>query len=117
MNRIQLAAALVLTAASKGLANADLMAVPQLRGSAAVAIESSSYMLPGTSLLSLEEQEFMAHELEWAEHNIELYRRRNKQLPLRSSIRADHVNSEDWKQDSMDALQQQLKDTQEILRR
>jgi hypothetical protein len=44
-------------------------------------------------------------ELWWAEHSIEQYNRRNSKFPLRSSIRAAHVHSEQWLNDSREHLE------------
>ena len=46
-------------------------------------------------------------ELAWAEHTMELYKRKNKKMPLRSSIRGAHVHTEDWVQESLDILNSQ----------
>jgi hypothetical protein len=52
--------------------------------------------------MSAEDSVFM-RELRWAEHSLEKYRRKNGTMPIRSSIRAAHVHSESWRQDSIEA--------------
>jgi hypothetical protein len=52
--------------------------------------------------MTAEDSVFM-QELRWAEHSLEKYRRKNGTMPLRSSIRAAHINSELWRQDSIEA--------------
>jgi len=56
-------------------------------------------------ILSEQEQELLAKELAWAEKSMEAYKQQYQQMPLRSPIRAVHVHSKDWKQDSLDLLQ------------
>ena len=46
----------------------------------------------------------MENELSWVEHEMELYRRKRKKLPLRSPIQAKHINSEDWRSESLEIL-------------
>jgi hypothetical protein len=50
---------------------------------------------------------FIERELAWAEHTMELYKRKNNQMPLWSSIWAAHVHSEDWVQDPRGILETQ----------
>ena len=50
------------------------------------------------------EEAIMRRELEWAEAAMESYKRKNGKIPLRSSINAPHVHTEQWKIDSMKFL-------------
>jgi hypothetical protein len=52
--------------------------------------------------MTAEDSVFM-RELRWAEHSLEKYRRKNGVMPIRSSIRAAHIHSESWRQDSIEA--------------
>jgi hypothetical protein len=52
--------------------------------------------------MTAEDSVFM-QELRWAEHSLEKYRRKNGDMPIRSSIRAVHIHSESWRQDSIEA--------------
>ena len=57
---------------------------------------------------SIEDQQqgtvIIQREMDWAEHSMEGYKRRKNELPLRSSIRAAHVHSEDWVHDSVEVI-------------
>ena len=48
--------------------------------------------------------EILEKELLWAEVAMENYKQKFGSLPLRSSIRAMHVHTEDWRQDSISVL-------------
>lgn len=52
------------------------------------------------------EIDIIRHELEWAEHSLEGYKRRNDKFPLRSSIgTANHVHTKEWIMESVKLLQ------------
>jgi hypothetical protein len=55
-------------------------------------------------LLKTEEERILEKELLWAESTIENYRRKFGSLPLRSSIQAMHVHTEDWRRESISVL-------------
>lgn len=50
------------------------------------------------------EDAIIMQELEWAEKTMESYRQKNGKIPIRSPIRAIHVNSQEWRQDSIDVV-------------
>jgi hypothetical protein len=50
------------------------------------------------------EDEIMMRELAWAEQAMEGYKRHHGTMPLRSSIKAVHVHTEEWKNDSIDSI-------------
>jgi hypothetical protein len=50
------------------------------------------------------EDEILMRELAWAEKAMEGYKRQHGELPLRSSINAVHVHTEEWKKDSIDSI-------------
>ena len=50
------------------------------------------------------EQDIIQNEILWAEHSLEGYKRKKDQLPLRSTIRARHIHSEDWIAESITLL-------------
>ena len=54
---------------------------------------------------TIDEDEILRRELEWAESTLEGYKRKNGKIPLRSSIEAEHVHTEKWKNDSLDIVQ------------
>lgn len=51
------------------------------------------------------EDAIIQQELEWAERAMEGYRQKKGHIPTRSSIRAAHVHTDDWRQDSISLLQ------------
>lgn len=51
-----------------------------------------------------EEEIILRRELEWAESTLEGYKRVNGKIPLRSSIEASHVHTNQWKQDSIEHI-------------
>ena len=66
---------------------------------------SSSSLRPMTPKLDLEESILLSRELEWAEHAMEAFQRKNNgQYPLRSSISAMHVHTNELKQASAQVL-------------
>ena len=50
------------------------------------------------------EDEIMMRELAWAEKAMEGYKRHHGDMPLRSSINAVHVHTEEWKNASIDSI-------------
>jgi len=50
------------------------------------------------------EDAIIQQELEWAERAMEGYKQKKGIIPTRSSIRAAHVHTEDWRQDSISLL-------------
>ena len=50
------------------------------------------------------EDEIMMRELAWAEKAMEGYKRHHGDMPLRSSINAIHVHTEEWKNASIDSI-------------
>ena len=75
-----------------------------------IAFISSSSVVMGTKdetiiyATSQEEEEILRRELEWAESTLEGYKRVNGKIPLRSSIEASHVHTNQWKQDSIEHI-------------
>lgn len=51
------------------------------------------------------EEAIIEQELLWAEQAMEGYKRKTGKLPIRSAIRAAHVHTEAWRQDSIDVVQ------------
>ena len=51
-----------------------------------------------------DEDDLIRKELEWAENAMEKYKRHHNKMPLRSSIQAAHVHSEDWMSESLDII-------------
>lgn len=60
---------------------------------------------PLDSMVLVTEEDILQQELEWAEQAMEGYKRKTGKLPIRSSIRAAHVHTEAWRQDSIDVVQ------------
>lgn len=52
------------------------------------------------------EDAIIQQELEWAERAMEGYKQKKGIIPIRSSIRAAHVHTEDWRQDTISLLTQ-----------
>jgi hypothetical protein len=50
------------------------------------------------------DQALIQQELEWAERAMEGYKRKTGTIPTRSSIRAAHVHTEEWRKDSISLL-------------
>ena len=50
------------------------------------------------------EEALIQQELEWAERAMEGYKRKTGSIPTRSSIRAAHVHTEEWRRDSITLL-------------
>jgi hypothetical protein len=50
------------------------------------------------------EDDIMMRELAWAEKAMDGYKRHHGDMPLRSSINAAHVYTEEWKNDSIDSI-------------
>jgi hypothetical protein len=48
-----------------------------------------------------DEEALIMRELEWAENTMESYKRHKGHFPLRSSITAPHVHTEEWKTESI----------------
>ena len=62
----------------------------------------STTMFP---MIDLEESKLLSRELEWAEQAMEAFQRKNNgQYPLRSSISAMHVHTNEWKEASAQVL-------------
>jgi hypothetical protein len=59
------------------------------------------------------EDAIIMNELEWAERTMEGYRQKNGFMPIRSTIRAAHVNTEEWRRDSIDAFSRASQDYSE----
>jgi hypothetical protein len=51
-----------------------------------------------------EEDAIMMRELEWAEKAMEGYKRKTGIMPIRSTIRAAHVHTEAWRQESFNLV-------------
>lgn len=72
----------------------------------------SSSILTGTSVVVGQEWQFpltaedaiIEQELEWAERAMEGYKQKMGIIPTRSSIRARHVHTQDWRKDSISIL-------------
>jgi len=66
----------------------------------------SSLAATGRQQVPLTEEELIIiqKELEWAEEAMESYKQKFGRFPLRSTIRAAHVHTDDWRQDSTNAL-------------
>ena len=50
------------------------------------------------------DEEILQKELDWAEKSLESYKRLNGRIPLRSSIDASHVHTDQWKNDSVNVV-------------
>lgn len=50
------------------------------------------------------EESLIRQELEWAERAMEAYKQKTGTMPLRSSIQAAHVHTEEWRQESITML-------------
>ena len=59
------------------------------------------------------EDEIMMRELAWAEKAMEGYKRHHGDMPLRSSINAIHVHTEEWKNASIDSIRRKPPSSQE----
>lgn len=62
-------------------------------------VQAQDWAMPLTA-----EDAIIQQELEWAEQAMEKYKRKTGTMPLRSSIRAAHVHTEEWRREAMDML-------------
>jgi hypothetical protein len=69
------------------------------------------FLLSASSALAVEidrpmtaEDEIMMRELAWAETAMAGYKRHHGDMPLRSSINAVHIHTEEWRNDSIDSI-------------
>ena len=72
--------------------------------SAGAAAAATAWDFPLTA-----EDAIIQRELEWAENAMETYHQKTGSMPLRSSIRAAHVFSEEWRRDAIVLLAQAAK--------
>ena len=64
------------------------------------------------STLNNAEEDLIMREMEWAEKTMEAYKRKSGNFPLRSTIKAPHVHTAEWKQDSIDSA---FSDVQQLI--
>jgi hypothetical protein len=70
----------------------------------AVAAASLTSATPEWQFPLSHEDAILQKELQWAEQAMVNYQQKFGNLPLRSSIRAMHVHTNDWRQDSINVL-------------
>lgn len=81
-----------------------------------LALIAGSFKVPHVSAVDWEsrplnaEDAIIEQELRWAERAMEGYKQKKGIIPTRSSIRAAHVHTDDWRRDSISLLQQELPD-------